>query len=250
MGNDPVATAYYNTFSASFPQVERYFVDSVRRYRDIAKPELQAQIVAFIAQESMHSREHLALNRMILSGGYDLAAIEGFIRKKLDWARQLSPLVQLASTAALEHLTTILSHEAVGNPRHLATAPAEIRMLWYWHCGEEIEHKAVAYDTFMLASASLSPIARWLLRAKVMVCSTWLLVDYVLHGLADFFCQDQISGFGTWRKFVKFAFVSPGAIRSVLLPYLSWYLPGFHPWQRNDRALIARSEQALALHPN
>jgi hypothetical protein len=116
MGNDPVATAYYNTFSAAFPQVERYFIDSVRRYRDLAGPELQQQIAAFIAQESMHSREHVAFNRVAVRGGYDLTNIELFLKKKLDWARALSPIKQVASTAALEHFTTILSHEAVGNP--------------------------------------------------------------------------------------------------------------------------------------
>jgi predicted metal-dependent hydrolase len=55
MGNDPVATAYYNTFSASFPQAERYFIECVRRWRVEAPPELQKHIAGFIAQESMHS---------------------------------------------------------------------------------------------------------------------------------------------------------------------------------------------------
>ena len=249
MGNDPVATAYYNTFSAAFPQVERYFIDSVRRYRDLAGPELQQQIAAFIAQESMHSREHVAFNRVAVRGGYDLTNIELFLKKKLDWARALSPIKQVASTAALEHFTTILSHEAVGNPRHLETAPAEIRRLWCWHCAEEIEHKAVAFDTFMLAAQSLSPPARWLLRCGVMISSTWLLFDFLSRGLADFFRQDGITSPATWIRFLKFAFVAPGPIRLIMWPYIGWYMPGFHPWRRNDRELIARAELAIASRP-
>ena len=49
LGNDPVATAYYNAFSASFPLAERYFIDAVRHYRDRSGPELQPQMAAFIA---------------------------------------------------------------------------------------------------------------------------------------------------------------------------------------------------------
>ena len=46
VGNDPIATAYYNAFSASFPTVERYFIEALRRYRDRAGPQLQKEITA------------------------------------------------------------------------------------------------------------------------------------------------------------------------------------------------------------
>ena len=34
MGGDPVATAFYNALSATFPKGEAYFVESVRAFRD------------------------------------------------------------------------------------------------------------------------------------------------------------------------------------------------------------------------
>jgi predicted metal-dependent hydrolase len=249
LGNDPVATAYFNIFSASFPQAERYFIDSVRRYRDSAAPKLKEQIAAFIAQESLHSREHISFNRAAVCGGYDLSRIEQYLRAKLDWARTLSPLTQAASTAALEHFTTILSREAVGNPVHLASAPAEFRRLWNWHCGEEIEHKAVAFDTFMFAAQSKGPVSRWVMRCGIMLCCTWLLFDFLFRGLNDLFRQDGMASFRTWMRFSRFALVTPGALRLVTLPYLSWYIPGFHPWRRDDRRLIAQAERAIAPSP-
>ena len=249
MGSDPVATAYYNAFSASFPQAERYFIDAVRRYRDRAGPVLQKQIAAFIAQESMHSREHVAFNREAICGGYDLARINEILKSRFDRCRKLSPLVQIASTAALEHFTTILAREAVGNPPHLETAPAEIRRLWSWHAGEEMEHKAVAFDTLMLATERLTRAGRWLLRACVMVASTWYLFNFMVRGVEEFFRQDGIASPVTWLKFLKFAFITPGVIRRVSARYLSWYVPGFHPWQTDDRALIARAEQVIGAEP-
>jgi len=76
-------------------------------------------------------------------------------------------------------------------------------------CGEEVEHKAVAFDTFMLAAQSLSPPARWLLRASVMVSCTVLLFDFFLFAVADFFRQDGIASAATWVRFLKFVFVAP-----------------------------------------
>jgi predicted metal-dependent hydrolase len=246
MGNDPIATAYYNAFSASFPLAERYFIDAVRFYRDQASGDLQKQIAAFITQESMHTREHLAFNRNAIAGGYDLSRIDALLRKRFEWARSLSRLRQIASTAALEHFTTILACEAIGNPRHLETAPPEIRRLWCWHAGEEIEHKSVAFDTFMLAAQSLSPAARWRLRCSVMVSSTWYLFDFMFRGVAEFFRQDRISSFVTWLRFLNFALITPGVVRRVMGEYLRWYVPGFHPWRKDDRALIAAADETLA----
>jgi predicted metal-dependent hydrolase len=246
MGNDPIATAYYNAFSASFPQAERYFIDAVRYYRDRADGELQKQIAGFIAQESMHSREHVTFNRAGICSGYDLSRIDALLKARFDWARGLSRIRQIASTAALEHFTTILACEAIGNPRHLETAPPEIRRLWCWHACEEIEHKSVAFDTFMLAAQSLSPVARWRLRCSVMAASTWYLFDFMFRGVAEFFRQDQIASPLTWLRFLKFSMITPGVIRRVLGEYLRWYAPGFHPWRKDDRALIAVAEKELA----
>ncbi|HEY6578527.1 MAG TPA: metal-dependent hydrolase, partial [Rhizomicrobium sp.] len=80
MGHDPVATAYYNIFSVSFPLAERYFIDAVRHYRNRAGAELQQQIAGFIAQESLHSREHVAFNRDAVCVGYDLTAIDALLK--------------------------------------------------------------------------------------------------------------------------------------------------------------------------
>ena len=249
VGNDPIATAYYNAFSASFPTVERYFIEALRRYRDRAGPQLQKEITAFIAQESMHSREHVTFNRDSICNGYDLTRIDAFLKKRLDWARSLSPLRQAASVSALEHFTAILSHEVIDDPRHLGSAPAEIQRLMLWHAGEEVEHKAVAFDTFMLAAQSLSAPARWRLRASVMISSTVLLFDFFLFAVADFFRQDGIASVATWVRFLKFVFVAPGAVGHVIGPYFSWYLPGFHPWRKDDRAVIAKAERASAPQP-
>ena len=72
MGGDPVATAFYNALSATFPKGEAFFVESVRAFRDGTPPRLAEEIRAFTTQEVMHSREHVAFNKRAVEAGYDI----------------------------------------------------------------------------------------------------------------------------------------------------------------------------------
>src|SRR3546814_2150957 len=56
-------------------------------------------------------------------------------------------LVTGVQTCALPIST--LAHDALANPTHLGGAADEARQLWRWHAIEEIEHKAVAFDTYL-----------------------------------------------------------------------------------------------------
>src|SRR5919206_5135181 len=75
LGGDPVATAFYNALSATFPKGEAYFVESVRLFREGAPEKLEREIKAFVTQEVMHSREHVQFNKRALEVGYDMSAL-------------------------------------------------------------------------------------------------------------------------------------------------------------------------------
>ena len=63
LDNDPFKTAFFNALSMTFPAGERFFIDSVRHFRDKVKdPKLKQEISRFIGQEAMHSREHKKYN--------------------------------------------------------------------------------------------------------------------------------------------------------------------------------------------
>ena len=58
--------------------------------------------------------------------------------------------------------------------------------------------------------------------------------------------QDGITGLAArWRLF-RWLWLKPGLYRLVASDYLSFYRPGFHPWQKDDRDLIAEAEFSLA----
>jgi predicted metal-dependent hydrolase len=166
MGGDPIATALYNALSATFPKGEAFFVESVRKFRDGTDPKLAGEIRAFVTQEVMHSREHIAFNKRAHEAGYDLKPLEDRVDWRLDFVRSKPPIASLAATMALEHFTAILAHELLRDPRHLAGADPESQALWRWHAIEEIEHKGVAYDTWLHATKDWPRFKRWRSRPR------------------------------------------------------------------------------------
>ena len=160
-GGGVAATAIYNALSATFPTGEAFFVDSVRAFRDGAPPKLAEEIKAFTTQEVIHSREHLAFNRRATDGGYDLSKLQNRVDERLAMTKSKPPIVSLAATMALEHFTAILAHQLLATPAHLAGADSEAAELWRWHAAEEIEHKGVAYDTWLHATRAWPNYKRW-----------------------------------------------------------------------------------------
>jgi predicted metal-dependent hydrolase len=245
-GGDPVATALYNALSATFPKGEAFFVESVRKFRDGADAKLAAEIKAFTTQEVMHSREHVAFNKRAHEAGYDLKPLEDRVDWRLDFVRSKPPIASLAATMALEHFTAILAHELLRDSRHLDPCDPESAAMWRWHAIEEIEHKGVAYDTWLHATRHWPRSKRWTVKAKVMLLVTRnFLVDRTL-GALELLRQDGLTGPRIWWRLFSFAFARPGMMRKVLAAWASFFMPGFHPWNHDDRKLIEQAERQLA----
>ncbi|MEG3124222.1 metal-dependent hydrolase [Sphingomonas sp. GB1N7] len=243
---DPVQTAFYNALSCTFPAGEKFFMDSARRFRDSVDAPLRAQIKAFCGQEAVHSREHAAFNALASDSGYDVAALEDRTLKVLNIARKRSPHEQLAATCALEHFTAILAHALLAdNERDMQGAPDEIGRLWAWHAMEEIEHKAVCYDTLLAATKDWSSLRRYALRTRTMVLATAILFGTIGANMATLFKADGINGPRTWLRVAGFLLGKPGVLRRIAIPYLTYFRPGFHPWQHDDRDLLAVTEARL-----
>src|SRR5947199_2775780 len=103
--------------SAVFPDGEDFFVRSVRHYRDqISDPQLKRQVAGFIGQEALHGREHRLFNDRLAELGYPTKTFERFTKKGLAMReRMLSPVSNLAATAALEHFTATLAELVLTN---------------------------------------------------------------------------------------------------------------------------------------
>ncbi|HET7816852.1 MAG TPA: metal-dependent hydrolase [Sphingomicrobium sp.] len=248
-GGGVEATAIYNALSSTFPMGEAFFVESVRAFRDGAPAKLAGEIKAFTTQEAIHSREHDAFNRRAAEAGYDLSKLEQRVEWRLGITRSKPPIVSLAATMALEHFTAILAHQLLKDPRHLSGADPEAAELWRWHACEEIEHKGVAYDTWLHATRNWTRYKRWNVKAKVMLYVTRnFLVDRTA-GALELMRQDGITGARAWARLLCYLWVRPGMFRKIAGAWVRFFLPGFHPWNEDDRDLLKAYEAGAGRAP-
>ncbi len=245
LADDPVGTAWHNALSATFPRGEAFFIESVKAFRDGAPPQLAEEIRKFIQQEVNHSREHLAFNRAAVDAGYDLTRIDAHVTDMLNLAKGRPPIVNLAATMALEHFTAILAHLLLTAPEILDDAQPEVAAMWKWHAVEEIEHKAVAYDTFLHATKHWPRRRRWLVRSISMLSITRRFVSHRIADTVDLLAQDGITGWKARMRVWWYVFGSPGYLRKVFPAWAAYFLPGFHPWKHDDRHLIPAGEAGL-----
>ena len=243
---EPFGTAWHNALSATFPRGEAYFIESVKAHRDGADPKLTEEIRAFVRQEINHTREHVAFNRLAEAHGYDIKAVDRRVAEMLELTKGRPVIINLAATMALEHYTAMMAHEFLTNPEHFGAADPEVRRMWEWHSVEEIEHKGVACDTWNHATRDWSNWRRWKLRSLMMLIVT---INFFRNRWADsleMLAQDGITG---WRaKWGLFSYLAwkPGVVRRIFPAWLSYFKPGFHPWDHDDRALIGKYEGEFA----
>jgi predicted metal-dependent hydrolase len=236
-------THFINALSIFFPAGERFFMDSVRNYRDQVKdPELSRAIAGFIGQEAMHTREHILYNRLMEDAGLPAAPLDRAVWKLLDVLRKILPKSwQLAHTIALEHYTAMLAGGLLRDPRHMgAASQTGYRQVWTWHALEETEHKAVAYDVW---NTVMKPGPyRYLLRTFTMLTTTvtfWamVIVFHLALVMGDRDCRNKLTGFGS---VLRFLWASPGVLTKMIPEWLGYFRPGFHPWDDDNRAELAR----------
>lgn len=241
---DPHFTHLLNALSATFPEGERFFVESVRLFQDrITDPVLRQQVSAFIGQEAMHAREHGHYNDYAKQHGIDLGFIEAFSRKRMAFIKNKFPAErQLAITCALEHFTAILADQMLTEPDIYNSFDASMQKLWLWHAVEESEHKAVAFDVYQ------SLVGDYRLRVRAMAITTFFFVMHTTWFQARLLKADgKLFDVPMWLKGLDRMWGRKGHFRKLIPSYLQYYRRDFHPWQHDNRAALATWKTALQL---
>ncbi|WP_136161666.1 metal-dependent hydrolase [Sphingomonas flavalba] len=251
MNGDPIGTAFYNALSITFPRGEAFFIESVKAFRDGASPKLEREIKAFTMQEVMHSREHVAFNKRVTDAGYDVSVLEDRVTESLDMTRDRPQILNLAVTMALEHYTAMMAAMILRSDLFEGADP-EIAEMWRWHAVEEIEHKGVAYDTWMHATRDWSAWKRWKVRSIMMLLVTREFWIRRVQGMLHLLRQDGIIGARAYWGIARYLIGSPGVLRRLVPAWIAYFMPGFHPWNHDDRALIRLADSAYeaALMPS
>lgn len=230
LGNDPFKTRYIDAMALTFPDGERYFIQTVREYRDqITDPELAAQVKDFIYQEGQHGMVHTQYNERLKRQGMAVDRITRFIVEKLDgYRKRYSKVFNVGRTAGAEHLTALMAHGLFGTDL-MDQADPRIRAMYAWHSVEEIEHKAVAFDVFQ----KIAKGGYWTRILSFLHVS----ILFPLHTLLIMRHMLQVDGHNTWRVWLKglWWLYGPGGLWPRLMPhYFAYFKPGFHPWKHGD----------------
>ncbi len=242
LNGDPIATAWHNALSATFPRGEAFFIEAVKAHRDGTSAKLAGEIRAFVKQEINHTREHITFNKAAVSAGYDLEKIDRRVEQNLALTRDRPAIINLAVTIALEHYTAMMAHEFLANPHHFAGAEGDTAAMWRWHAMEEIEHKGVAFDTYLHATRGWSRWRRWKLKSIMMVIVTKNFLTHRWNDTLDLLAQDGITGARVKWQLAAYLLWQPGILRRIFPAWCAYFRPGFHPWNHDDRALIGKTE--------
>jgi predicted metal-dependent hydrolase len=234
---DPWRSLFFNALSITFPAGERFFIGAVAHYRDrLTDPKQRAEVAAFVTQEALHTREHIAYNEA-LSTIADVAAMETILEDHIEnvLKKRVPPLGQLAVTCGLEHFTAIIAKEALENPSVFEGADPAFTRLWTWHALEECEHKAVTFDVFQTVTEGKR---NWL-RVRLMVLVT---MNFVRRNAQFMYLLMKAQGLNrsplAYAKLLWSIFGSPGPMRRIIPAYLKYYNPRFHPNDIDDSKIV------------
>jgi len=151
------STHLANSLHIIFPEGEKFFIRSCRKYLDrIDDPKLKREVLDFMGQEGTHSSAHKGFWQFLEKQGF---AVQPFVKffnitafKGVEKAiysfmgEELGSKFSLSLTAGLEHYTALLAEVAFANEKEFKHLPKEMFHLLFWHAAEEIEHKSVAFD--------------------------------------------------------------------------------------------------------
>lgn len=238
---------FLTALSITFPQGERFFVETVRNVRDqIEDPQLQADISAFIGQEAHHAQAHEQFNAAVQSKHYHLKKYEAALNKEMQRLRTLSQRRQLAATVALEHFTALMAGYMLKHPEVMFKGlSANMQQLWLWHAIEEIEHKHVAFDVYQTIFNHLAQRRRSMRTISIGFISGTAMMT------ADLLWQDRKHSLYRPVELMKnIKALSELCLMMIRLfpEYIAFYDQDFHPQQLDQQHLLDMGRQLL--YPN
>jgi hypothetical protein len=240
----PAQAAVFAALSAIFPDGEKFFVRSVKRFESATSGILKEDVSRFIRQESHHMREHVAFNWQAASVGMPLEPLTERTRRHIRTISSYSGRYQLALTLALEHLTAVFAHQILRSPVYLEWADDPTRSLWRWHAVEEIEHKCVAYDLFMDVMSDRPALTRFAMRSWAIIEAALRLSSVTWLNIVDLTNQ-QTGSASTRRKVLVWLFMKPGLLWSMMPDLLGFFRPGFHPSSCSDEEALNAGRSSL-----
>ena len=230
-GGDPVRTRLFDALSLTFPDGERYFIESVRLFRDkITDPDLQQRVADFIRQEAQHGIAHDKMNQVMKDQGMPVDQFIQLLSKIFKFElSQRSPQYNIAMTAAAEHLTALMAETFYRHKATLSEAHPYVRALLAWHSIEEMEHRDVAFDVMQQVGEVPDNLRRF-----ALAFTTIMMFNFTLYRANIMLKHDGFSRIERLKMATQglpWFFGKKGILSAMKNEYLDWFKKDFHPSQ-------------------
>jgi len=239
-GGSPFKTHFLHALSLAFPAGERFFIDSIKNYKDkITDPVLKEQVAVFIKQESWHTHAHQQYNNWVRDQRLpadEILAMSHARTEKLK--KSQTKIVWLETTAAIEHLTAIISAHHLHNEYRIKDVDPYFREMWEWHMIEEIEHKSVAMDVLN----TVGRIKDLKIRRIIYFTATVGIFKNIFENTIYLLKADnQLWKWRTLKDMLVY-FFGPrhGLLTHIFIPWLKGFKKDFHPNDIDDTCLLEK----------
>lgn len=230
-GGDPFLTRMFDALSLTFPDGERYFIQSVRLFRDqIKDPDLQKRVADFIRQEAQHGIAHDKMNNLMREQGMPVDQFIQRLNYMMNYdLKNRSPEYNIAVTAAAEHLTALMAETFYGQKDTLRNAHPFVRAMFAWHAIEEMEHRDVAFDVMK----DVAKMPEWL-RQYTLLITTFLMFGFTIYRANVMLKHDGFSPLQRLQMNIRglpWFFGIKGTLTRMGKQYRDWFKKDFHPSQ-------------------
>jgi len=231
-------TAFMDALSMSFPAGEKFFIDSVEAgYKALPENKKQkflADVENFCREEENHSKAHIAYNNKIINKFNIVNHWKSRSLKRIEAMSKYNVRHHLASTAAVEHITTVMGCWLLLNKHILDTASPDFKTMWIWHVKEELLHRKVAIDLYRELGGSEKVRLWWM---KTMYILT--LTDIVRQTIHHIWKMGGFFKFMTWYNAYHFLFSKNGLFRWTYPLFKAYGQLNYHPSQDDDLVNLA-----------
>jgi uncharacterized protein len=147
----PEFSVFINALGVHVPHFERYLIYAMRKAKpEIGDEKLRADMAAIIGQEAHHATNFLNFNRVLAKRYPKVADLDQEAARYFSTHAKSDSLKKLVGfTAGYETFTFLAGMIILDNyQRWFADSDPVIKAMWVWHQVEEVEHGAVAFETY------------------------------------------------------------------------------------------------------
>lgn len=244
ISNEPFLSAMFIALSMYLPIGEKYIMSSLAGSMKLLPDNkegdlLKKEIKLFIQQESFHKSLHTDLNAIFERKTKN--KIEQWVSKRIEKHENDYIKGKVGLTMASEHTTLFLSHWVYHNPQFFTHADQDIVDLIFWHCGEEIEHRATAFKVYHALGGNSQSRKKYLYAITKM--SIW---DILRQTMINLYYSRSLFKLKTWKYFYKYVLGKNGILRSNYHGWKSFLQDDYNPENYNAQA----SQEWLNQHKN